>query len=198
MMEITDVLSHGDMEYDIRILDGSIKGGAKYAEKVEISDGDLKRVAILSLEEEVHESEIKDHLLPGLVEKILHMEETVNTGDPDYTEPRFVNEGTNKAKILLSIYRMFPTTNELVAHYTDIEGVSAYTSKLRDDNLVAYVGNENKSRVIVPTHVGMKEVYCLRGGIPDTKVSDRERGGKETDQTGLDGLFEGEASDGEA
>lgn len=92
-----------------------------------------------------------------------------DTSDDLWTETRIINKDTIKWEVLEAVYDNQPTTNRELVKELDRDEVSAYTSKLKDDLVVASIGKDNggnssrMEHVLVVTHVGMKELACEYG-----------------------------------
>lgn len=102
------------------------------------------------------------------VQKLIEIEESnIDTSDTDYTEPKVLREDTEKAKLLKALYHLAPCTNSQIRDDGQFKNVSSKTSSLKDDGLVACVGWQDGSQVLVPTALGVKEIYTM-WSIPPT------------------------------
>lgn len=134
-------------------------------------------------DQETSLEEVNDRVSESALETIWNSDESLpDTSDPEWKEPRFVNEGTIKAETLNAVCEYYPCTSPFIEEQISADsGASAYISKMRKDGLVAYVGSRDGRQVIVPTHIGLKEWYCLNGMPPVDENGE-----------GLDALFKGE------
>lgn len=176
-------LEYEELEYSIHIVEGQITEGTYFAEEIMVVDEsenpEDSRAVVFDLGSLVRIADIKSALIESAINKIFELEDKIDTSNRDYTEPRFVSEGTNLAKVLQSVYNLFPCTNKMIRDQSGIDhDVSGYVSDLKNDGLVACVGWHNRSQILVPTHIGMKEIYCLNE-TPNPYKEDTDKGGLE-------------------
>lgn len=150
-------------EHEIEPVSGTLEGGELIVSEVSINGRQL------ALEEEKSWDDIEDvNDLPDIIPSITDLD----TCSKDYTDPMFITEGTIMHDVLRNICRMFPVTSGRLEEEIDIDHtVTAYTSDLKDKNLVACIGHDTDNRgaeLLVPTHVGMKEIYLI-DGVPNNE-----------------------------
>lgn len=164
-------VSFGNEEYEIVPINGSLEDGEFYPSTVNVEGIEIDVDGVIW-------GEIEHYILGALIEKLDDLQ-PVDTCDPDYTHAIFINGGTIKKDVLTAVYRLGTCTTSMLETELNLEhSPSPYISKLKDDGLVACVGHVDNSQILVPTPVGVKELFCIEG-TPNPYESDRKHFGKE-------------------
>lgn len=148
-----------ETEEEVELIDGNVENGEVIAYRIKIRD------MFLDIDEGQKWNDIDEYIEnieDSIEDEVEKSALEVDTYDRDYTVPRFVKEGTIEADILTKIVNLSPTTSRQLDERMEIDhSTSPYISDLKKKGLVAAIGVDNNSHVIVPTHVGIKEVYCM-------------------------------------
>lgn len=111
-----------------------------------------------------------------------------DTSDRSWDEPRLITPDTIKWDVLKYVAENYPCVTQSINDALGLDdSASTYVSRLKDDKLLACIGYESRSQILVPTHVAMKELSTV-GGVELQQISTQE-------QAGLDTLFD-KTSDG--
>lgn len=82
----------------------------------------------------------------------------------DWSDKSRVNQDTVKWDILEYVWNNQPVKSTDVDDALELEGTSsAYISKMKDSKLLASIGKDGRSQVLVTTHVGAKELSHVHG-----------------------------------
>jgi len=170
----------GDITVSARPCDGSIGDG-----NVTVTSmyADIQDEQYITLEEEIPwtAEAIKESIRSTWMDE----EDTwADTSDRSWTTTRVVNQGTIKWDILEYVQQKYPCTTAEIDEALGLDDTaSAYVSKMKQSHVLACIGYEERSQLIVPTHIGMKELQTVHGS-GDTL--------QQPLNSGLDRLFDGQ------
>lgn len=164
------IIDLGVREAQVNILEGSIKNGEMVVDSAEVSTD--KGSITLDLDG-VHEDNITDAISFEAVDNLIEREETLDTSDTDWDEPRIINPDTDLAEVFAGVCYHGPCTSKtLEVELPDVNHPGSRFQELKEYGLIAVVGYKNQRQIVVPTHVAWKEALTIWGDDIDTERTD--------------------------
>lgn len=185
-------------EVTVHAIHGELENGVVYVTAVQVNRND--DVVQLDFDQKQNWKKVNDVLFNRLLETMFEGRETeetkaddekVDIADPNYDEPLYVSPDTQVESILREIYNLFPCTTLMISKQLDIpqKTVSSAATTLKQDELVGVVDKRGQAQVLVPTHLGIKELYTIYG-MPNVHKNIKTLPFDEEDaDTGLDALY---------
>ena len=159
----------GDIEVEVHAVEGVLVDGNL---KVSSVEAEVLGRNFHSLNEEIswNEEEVREAVRSAWMQN----SEWPDTLDPQWKEHRLVNPGTQEWNVLEYIEDNYPCKTRSINEELDYgDNLKNVVYDLKEDNLITAVARDGNAHILVPTHLGLKELY-LEGGL---------------ENVGLDNLF---------
>lgn len=181
MIQVDETISIGNIELQIVSEDASVDDQGRIEfKRLTLEHGDNSRT--FTFEEPAHYHELKSSIINRLLDAIDEDQYKDHVYGDNVHSPSFLQEDTQRAEVLEAVADNNPVTSSDIQEITGVEYASSELAALSDKDLVSPVAKQGSSHVYSITPRGMTEVIAHRDGEIDPN----------TEQKGLDALFEGE------